>query len=594
MKKLYITLFSVATLLGTSGCVDTFLDLEPQDQKTDVVYFRKPSDFKEYTAGLYGQLLGWRTPYNSYSVYNFMDSSSDLAADFVSSADLGRGTITVPLSDDRWNKPYEHIRVDNILLDKAVSYPGDQRDIAPYLAEAYFFRAYNYFFLLKTFGGVPIVKTALDTSSPELYNPRNSRYEVVDLILSDLQYAIDNLPVEQNISNADKGRVSKWAAEAFKARVLLYEATWRRYNGTSTDYEGSAGPSKDQINEFLDEAITLCSDVMRNGGYEIWNYNNNEKIKNQSNLYLFNLEDEGSNPAGLTKASNKEFILYGVYDVVLRTGNINLSHTVSLMSPSRKFVDMFLCSNGLPIEKSLDLFKGYHKTGDEFINRDYRLMNYIGGGTQPTAGSTTLASGLPGYGCFKFKAYQYGSYRQAMMESQNYPILRLAEVYLNYAEAYYERNGKIGNEQLKGINELRTRGGVAPLTVELAEQNGLNMLDEIRRERAVELYLEGFRFDDLKRWGIAEKELNASRCGMVVGGDGYETEFKKADGTVTNFYSPSTFVWGEEKVQTGAGELNCVVISSSQNHTFQKKHYLWPIPQGAINLNGNLKQNPRY
>lgn len=594
MKKFYIMALSAATLLSMSGCVDTFLDLNPQDQKTDVVYFNKPSDFKEYTAGIYGQLLGWKTPYNKFSVYNFMDSSSDLAADFVFSADVGRGTIAVTGNDDRWNKAYEHIRTDNILLDKASSYPGDQKDIAPYLAEAYFFRAYNYFFLLKTFGGVPITKTALSTNSTELYGSRNSRYEVVDLILSDLQYAIDNLPIEQNISSADKGRVSKWAAEAFKARVLLYEATWRKYNGTSTDFAGSAGPVKDQINDFLDEAIALNQEVMNNGGYEIWNYNSNEKIKNQSNLYLFNLEDEGSNPAGLTKDSNKEFILYGIYDINLRPGGINLSHTVSLMSPSRKFMDMFLCTNGLPIEKSKGLFKGYHKTGDEFANRDLRLMNYIGGGTNPAEGSVTLGGGLAGYGCYKFKAYQYGIYRQAEKESQNYPVLRLAEVYLNYAEACYERYGKITNAQLSGLNQLRARAGIEPLTVELVEQNGLDMLDEIRRERAVELYLEGYRFDDLKRWGIAEEALNASRCGMVVGGDGYETEFKTADGDITSKYQANTFIWGEEKVKTGDGELYCTVISSSKNHSFKKKHYLWPIPQDQINLNRQLKQNPGY
>ena len=120
------------------------------------------------------------------------------------------------------------------------------------------------------------------------------------------------------------------------------------------------------------------------------------------------------------------------------------------------------------------------------------------------------------------------------------------------------------------------------------------MLEEIRRERAVELYMEGARIDDLKRWGIAEEALNASRCGMVVGGDGYVTDFKSADGTPTGRYAANTFVWGEEKVQTGDGLLNCVVISSSANHSFMKKHYLWPIPQRQIDLNPNLKQNPAY
>lgn len=600
MKNKYISLAIGCVMgLGLSGCSDLFLDLDPQDQRTDVIYFQKASDFKDYSASFYSQLLGWRTPYGSYSIYNYMDSSSDLSSNFLASSDLGRGTIVVPTNDDRWDKCYNYIRTVNILLKKAETYPGEQSEIAQYVSEAYFFRAYNYFMLLKTFGGVPIVKTVLDTDSPELMNPRASRYDVIDLILSDLSEAIKNLPLEQNIPSSDKGRVSVMAAKAFKARVLLYEATWRKYNGTSTDFKGSEGPEKDQINEFLDEAITLCQDVIYNGGYQIWNYNSNTKIPNQSSYFLFNLEDEGSNPAGLTKASNNEFILYGVYDYVLRQGGVNLSHTIASMIPSRKLIDMFLCQDGLPIEYS-EQFEGYHKTGDEYKNRDFRLMNYTNQGVIPEEGSVVLDRGLAGYNCSKFYSHNYPAYRKEKEESANYPVLRLAEVFLNYAEACYERNGEVTNEQLSGINQLRARGGVEPLTNEFIEEckaNGyaMDMLSEIRRERAIELFMEGFRFDDLKRWGIAEQELNQSRLGMVVGGDGYETEFKSADGTVnTSMYKTGTFPWGEEKVQTGDGELSCVVISSKSNHSFAKKHYLWPIPQKQRDLNPNLVQNPGY
>lgn len=592
MKLKHILLLP-GLLFALSSCEDTFLDLEPQDQRTDAVYFKKAADFDEYAISFYNQLMGWHTPYRGYTVYNCMDASSDLSSDRIASEDVGRGTIVVPTSDSRWDNCYNYIRTINILFDKAQTYPGSQTEIARYVGEAHFFRAYNYFTLLKTFGGVPIVLKVLDTDSPELTTARSSRYDVVNLILSDLDAAIANLPIEQNIPDKDKGRISKWGAEAFKARVLLYEATWRKYNGTSTDFAGSGQPDGDRVNDFLDEAIALCQDVMSKGGYKIWNYNSNDKIKNQSNLYLFNLEDAGSNPAGLTKASNNEFILYSVYDVTLRPGGTNLTHTVGLMNPSRKLMDMFLCTDGKPIDKS-NLFEGYHKTGDEYKNRDYRMMNYTNGGMLPVPGSITLKSGLGGYGCTKFASYNYPAYRKANDESPNYPILRLAEVYLNYAEACYERNGKVTDAQLAGINELRTRAGVAALTNALVENNGMDMLEEIRRERAVELYMEGFRFDDLKRWGVAEKALNESRCGMVVGGDGYETEFRLANGTATNRYTPNTFVWGEEKVQTGAGLLNCVVVSSSKNHSFAKKHYLWPLPQHQIDLNSNLKQNPGY
>ena len=207
----------------------------------------------------------------------------------------------------------------------------------------------------------------------------------------------------------------------------------------------------------------------------------------------------------------------------------------------------------------------------------------------------TLNVGLSGYGNAKFSAYQYGSYRTDNNEAQNYPIIRLAEVYLTYAEAVYELNGSITDAQLDvSINKVRDRAGVAHLTNALASANGLDMKEEIRRERAVELYLEDDRYNDLKRWGILESALNPSRCGMVVGDASYTTDFRDGSGAATSKYSPSTYVWGEESVETAAGTLSCVVIDSYKNHTVTKTHYLWPIPSGQIILNASLKQNPGY
>ena len=595
MKRLNIFILSGLALMAAS-CGDLFLDLEPQDQMTDVAFFKKADDFKQYTVNFYtGQLLGWHSPYGGYSIYNFMDSSSDLDASMQTQSDVGRGMIAVAQTDDRWQWCYNYIRNVNILLDKAEDYPGDRDEIATYEGEAYFFRAYNYFMLLKTFGGVPIVKTVLDVDSPELYSPRSSRYDVVDVILSDLQSAIDLLPTEQEIASEDKGRISKWGAEAFKARVLLYEATWRRYNGTSTDFNPADGEGKvtdEVINAYLDEAITLSQDVIRNGGYQLWNHN--AELANMSSRYLFNLEDGGSNPAGLTKSSNNEFIIYGVYDYTLRQGGTNLSHTMTLMSPSRKFMDMFLCLDGLPISKSTQ-FQGYQTSQSEFINRDYRMAAYV-------SAAATITNGSAGYGCEKFRAYNYPNYRTSETESANYPVLRLAEVYLNYAEACYERYGdemltrNFSVNPLEGINNLRHRAGItADLSADFISRNGLDLEEEIRRERAVELYLEGFRYDDLKRWGIAEEALNASRCSRVVGGVGYETDFRNNDGTAKAAYAPGAYVWGEELVDTPKGKLACVVTSSSSNHSFSKTHYLWPIPQQQIDLSGKvLVQNPGY
>jgi hypothetical protein len=577
--------------MGLFSCQDDFLDLKPQDTFNDASYFKKPADFKAFATDFYSQLIGWKSPFGGNEVYNHMDFSSDLSVYFNFQADVGRGTIAVGNGDGRWDNPYSWIRKTNTLLSKEVGYTGNKSDIAQYISEAYFFRANAYYSLLKVFGGVPIITDPLTVNSPELTAPRNSRYEVVTQILSDLDKAIVNLPVETSIAATDKGRVSKWAAKALKAEIELYEATWRKYNGNSTDFAGSAGPASDQIKDFLTDAAALSKEIIDNGGYSLWNYNSTAGMINESYYYLFSLEDAGSNPAGLTKASNNEFILYGVYDVTLRPGGQNVSLTSQNAGSSRKMMDMYLCTDGLPPSKS-PLFQGYHTAGDEFKNRDLRLFGYYGAAPTAPAG---LTGGGGGYGNRKFVAYKYGTYRNANQESANYPIIRLAEVYLIYAEALIEKDGAITDADLNlSINKIRARAGVAPLTNVLASSNGLNMKEEIRRERTLELYREGFRYDDLKRWGTAEAELNQSVCGQVVGDASYVTPYRTATGAATTSYKPETFVWGEEVVNTAQGPLKCIVIDGKTNRVFSKKNYLWPIPQGQINLNPNLKQNPGY
>ena len=332
-------------------------------------------------------------------------------------------------------------------------------------------------------------------------------------------------------------------------------------------------------------------DVFDDEVFIIWNHNN--ELDNLSSRYLFCLED-GSQTGGYGKDSNKEFIIYSVFDRVLNAGAFSLNNEMNYIYPTRKFIDMFVCTNGMPTTNN-EQFKGYQNVTDEYQNRDYRLMAYVGGPAE-SIGSTS------GYGDQKFRNPIVGDKK----ESANYPVLRLAEVCLNYAEAIMERYGEITDAQLGiSINKLRDRAGVAHLTNALVEKikKQLNsekelseiMLDEIRRERTVELYMEGFRYDDLKRWGILEETLNQSRLGRVVGEAGYSTPFKDASGNPTSKYDAKSYVYGEETVITGDGkEHACVVISPKANSTVRKAHYLWPIPQHQINLNPNLKQNPGY
>jgi hypothetical protein len=596
MKKITKYILIGGICLGLASCQKNFIDLSPKDQFTDAVYFKQASDFKDYATSFYGQLPGWS--------FNSMDNGTDLSANALGTGnEVADGTIAA--GSTSWS--YSGIRSCNILLSKAKTYKGKD-DISQYVGEAYFFRAFDYFGLLKEFGGVPIDTTVLDVNSPELYAPRNSRYEVVKQILSDLGLAIPKLPIEQNIPAADKGRISKWAAEAVKAEVELYEATWERYVGKATDGDGttvgagSAGYDPSDIDKYLADVATMCKDIMDNGGYSLWDHNDDPSMDSLSSWYLFNLEDAGSNPGGYDKTTNHEFILYKVYDYTYKQSGLNLSWTSAFQTPSFKFVNMAVCKDGLPPDKS-PMFQGYHHEGDEFKNRDLRLISYLFGanyGSYPnivpiTSTLNFSVHGSSGYGNSKYAVYGYGDRRTDNTESANWPIIRLAEVYLMYAESVYELNGKITDAQLDAsINNLRDRAGVAHLTNELADTYGLDMKQEIRRARAVELYREGKRLDDLKRWGILVQALKPSRLGRVVGSKDYTTDFKDANGNPTQYYDANTYIYGEESEQTADGMLNCVVVDSKANHGVSEKNYLYPIPVSQIELNHKLLQNPGY
>lgn len=622
MKKILNKIIIAGALsIGLVSCQKDFINLNPPANYTDAVFFKQPSDFKSYMTGFYnGSLPGWN--------FGTMDNGSDISANGNGNGtDIGHGTLAAG-STTNWTdyygiNGYNVIRSSNILLSKATGYNTANGDISQYVGEAYFFRAFSYFGLLKTFGGVPIDTVVLDVNSPALYAPRNSRYEVVAQILSDLNQAIPKLPIEQSIPAADKGRASRWAAEAFKAQVELYEATWEKYNAQTTDGDGktkgagSKGYDAANVSKYLTDAVAMCNDVIANGGYSLWNKNATTSMANLSYWYLFNLEDGGSNPGGFDKTTDNEFILYNVYDYTFRQSGKNITWTCGQLYPSRAFVDMAVCTDGLPPANST-LFQGYHHTGDEFKNRDLRLIDYLYGNAYASAPNlypTTAGSGFLAYGSLGFSGYANSKYcvykygpapngrRTDNTESANYPIIRLAEVYLMYAEAIYELNGAISDAQLNAsINLLRARAGVANLSNGLVTAHNLDMLTEIRRERTVELYREGKRFDDLKRWGILEAALNPSRLGMVVGdGTTYATDFKNASGAATSAYNSGSYVWGEEAVSVpatgGTGTtvaLNCVVVDSKLNHSVTKTDYLWPIPVSQINLNNKLLQNPGY
>ncbi|HEX8356468.1 MAG TPA: RagB/SusD family nutrient uptake outer membrane protein, partial [Segetibacter sp.] len=508
---------------------------------------------------------------------------ADSRADFVADRNpFSNGTNSLSAGDANWNGAYTRLRAVNYLLEKAAAYPVPA-EISKYAAEAKFFRAYVYFDLLQQYGGVPIITKPLSIESTELQAPRDTRDAVVDFIVKDLEEAIPVLQLESAITGVDKGRISKGAAQAFLARVALYEGTWQKFRNNA---------ARSAI--LLDKAITNSDAVITSAQYQLFAP---AVLGDSAQKYLFILENEKSNPASVNKSANREYILANKYDNTLRQIRNNVTHSWFGRSLTRQFANMYLSQDGLPVEKS-PLFQGYATTRSEYINRDNRMRynmaidsNYYWDNENPGARTTWLgdaadiASSRGRHNIVSNTATGYANQKWATERRMNdneegydYPVIRLAEVYLIYAEAKFEKDGLITDVDLdKSLNLVRNRVNktMPKLSSALVAGNGLDMRTEIRRERNIELFLEGFRVDDLKRWKTAEVELPKNALGVKWKGTRYETRW---------------LVAGKSPYPLDA-EGNIIYESSRQ---WSDKNYLLPIPTQQIQLNPALTQNPGW
>ncbi len=570
IKKIYIKAALMGLLFTGVSCND-LVDMKPINEISDADYWKTADQFKLAANEFYTYLRTFTDILND-------SPHSDRRADFVfvtGGNTFSNGSNTIPSTDGNWNTAYARIRATNYLIEKAATY-SQPAEIQKYVAEARFFRAYIYFDLLQLFGEVPLITKTLTTTSSELTAPKNARAEVVDFIVQDLEAAIAVLPAESAIATADKGRISLGAAQAFLGRVALYEGTWQKFRGNTT-----------RANTLLDKAISNSDAVIKSTQYELFAPT---ALGDSAQKYMFILENQQSNPANITKAANKEYILANRYDFASRQIRTNITHATlnNVYWVTRKFATMYLCSDGLPIEKS-PLFKGFATTTSEFENRDnrmrYNLMidgRYYWDNENPGArttwkGDATDIAGSRG----KHKSNANSGYANQKwaterrlddnQEGYDYPVIRYAEVLLNYAEAVYERNGSISDADLdRSLNLVRNRVNKAmpKLSNAFVSANGLDMRNEIRRERNIEFYFEGFRRDDLMRWKTAETELPMDIQGIAWTGTAYETYWSGIKNNI---------VGGIYRIET--------------SRKWQERNYLLPIPSQQIQLNPNLVQN---
>ncbi|MDR1557779.1 MAG: RagB/SusD family nutrient uptake outer membrane protein [Tannerellaceae bacterium] len=521
------------------------------DQISDASFWNKPEDFELAANDFYYSLI---------EAPQYIDRNSDIA--FGSGTnDISDGSYIAPINSDDWDNAWKGIHTTCYLLKKAEE-SGLTTEIDRWRGEAYFFRAYNYWNLVKKYGGVPRIEIPLNVTSPELYSERASQAEIIDFILSDLDKAISRLPKQSELSGNETGRVTQGAALALKARAALFQGTWEKFHqGTN------AGT-------YLQVAVSAAQEVVDSKEYELYNEKGEESYK-----YLFILEGDDS----------KEILLARRYYALRRVHNWTRELWFNAMVPTKNLADMYLATDGLPIDKS-ELFNGYQTQNSEFENRDPRMsMTFIvpgssiffegGNWTVTYPGFTGNNATHTGYMIRKFldetnDAAQFiGEY--------DFKEFRYAEVLLILAEALYEQNEFISDQELHTtINALRKRVNMPALTQAFILSNGLEMREEIRRERTVELAFEGYRRDDLRRWATAENLLPQALRGVKFAGTEYQAKF------------PELSIGRDIQID----EEGFVIVQASDSRKFEvPKHYLSPIPLQQIQLsNGKMEQNPGW
>lgn len=574
MKKVLLFIIFIGFASGFSSCQKDFLDLTPLDQISDPEFWKTDQDLELYMNGLYSVLPGWNLA--GAGGHPLLDAGTDMAITvglFLGVKNRLDGAINIPSSGGGWS--WGNIRnVNYFLANSERVKSGTFKD--HYIGEAYFFRAYNYFNLLKQFGDLPIVKTPLNVNDEAaLYGARSSRTDVVNFILSDLDLAASKLKKK---SEVPAQRISRDIALILKSRVALYEGTWEKY------HQNDAFKGKTDGSAFLATAAAAAKSVIDGAVYKLTTGNTSQvyyELFNQVNLN-----------------SNSEVMLWRGYSSSLQYNNA-LSAWPNGSGFTQDMVRLYLCTDGLPIGLS-PLYQGEKDIRDLIKNRDPRFVQTVMNPGDPvtiTLKNDTTKYTLPllggaqtgptGYESQKFRRPQLDPATGVASAEVAFIIFRFAEALLNYAEAKAELGQLTQADVDLTINKLRARVGMPNLLISGIQQdpNWPNYgypiskeLHEIRRERAVELMTEGFRLDDIMRWA-AHKLVQGKRPKGIY----YSDEIKKA--------FPNLPVDAGNFLDT----YRTTLVGPSSTWGFDPaKHYLLPIPINELTLNPALKQNPGY
>ncbi len=516
---------------------------------------------KQYINSLYNYVPnGYNRLGNS-----MLDASTDLAVNSANNSPAFRigtgawGSTNNP--DNNWSNNYKGIRAINIffrdiepqITERIIKDPSYRKNI---IGQAYFLRALLYSELVKRYGGVPVIDKVYDAD--DTVEEERSNYDaIIEYIVDQCDLAAEFLPLSYPSENAnDFGRATKGAAMALKARVLLYAASPLfndPENNSATPWSGIYNKDKWKL------AAKAAYEVMELGQYSLYN--------NFQDFFI------------TIDASNKEMIFNRTDDPNNRLEQINgptgITGGQGATNPSLDLFNSFLMSDGSTFD-----WENPNHVSNPYNNRDSRMTatilhngaNWMGHQVETFEGGQdmqSINSTKTGFYLRKFldqDARWFGG--QTGVADHCWPILRYAEVLLNFAEAMNESYGpysdpeNFGTTAAQAITQLRIRSQIfMPLPGDLTQNQ---MREIIREERKVELAFEEHRTFDLRRWKIAMDVLNKPVTGLKI--------IKNADNT----FSYET-------------------IDNVENRVFLEKMYLYPIPQSEIDKNSPfLTQNPGW
>ncbi|MGK4224857.1 RagB/SusD family nutrient uptake outer membrane protein [Parabacteroides distasonis] len=591
MRRKIYHLTVLATALLTASCNDYFMEREPQTEIGVNSFFNTEQDLKMYC-------------YNLYDFPDFNNYTADAGTDNQATTDVVevKNIMNSPNPNSTtinagWN--WEQLRTINLFLENCDRAAVSEDVLAHYQGIARFFRARFYMDMVKKYSDVPWYDKTLTTSDEDLYKARDPREYVVQKIFEDYQFAAEHVKTDQ-----ESGAVDKWVVLTYMARHALYEGTYRKYHE-----ELNLGNTADT---YLQMAADAANQVMAEGGFSIYNTGN----PNTDYHTLFESTDLKGNP---------EVILARYFDrKIYSNGFWAFMFGNYIPCPTKDLVQSYLMKDGSYYSAQ----PGYETKQfvEEFKDRDPRMSQTLAYPGWELVNTMTYAPGAGIYvqnlnknfsGYHQIKGFVNNKDEEYYL-SVDLPVLRYAEVLLTYAEARAELGQLTQGDLDRSINLLRARVALPSLSASptadpIMQETfpGISpVLQEIRRERRVELALEGFRFDDLMRWKagkLLEKEPEGlyfpSLGKFDLTGDGVEdiclipsTEDIPAEadkevnalGKKLTYYRTGSIDDNNATVYLTNGTSGNILTIKDMGTFQEPKFYYRPIPKHEMDLNPQL------